>query len=86
MVVTKANLLAWVVKKTPPLKGCPATPPPTYDFADAPTGSGPQVFYRSDYVRFNAVTNAAEAKTALMKRVPPLTMKDVDEGMAEYNK
>ena len=73
--MAKADLLLWIATHTPPLTGkCPV-------LLDA---SNPT--FQTDYNRFNAVVSAATAKAALLSRVPPLVIADVDLGMTEYNK
>ena len=74
--MAKADLLKWIANRTPPLIAghCKVAPDAT------------KPLFQTDYNRFNAVTNAAEARAALLSRVPPLPMSDVDVAMAEYNK
>ena len=80
--MAKADLLKWILAHDPPLMGsCPTTPAPTYNPEDTETEK-----HKTDYERFNAVTSEAEARAALMRRVPPLTMVDVEAGMVEYLK
>lgn len=80
--MAKADLLKWILHHDPPLMGaCPTTPAPTYNPEDEECAK-----YKTDYERFNAVTSEAEARDALMRRVPPLTMADVEAGMVEYLK
>lgn len=85
--MTKANLLVWAQTHSPPLTAkCPQLP-------NAPVGaiandgvSTTKTIHETDYNKFNAVANAAEALAALQKRVPPLTPADVTAAMVEYNK
>jgi hypothetical protein len=73
--MTKADLLLWVSSHSPPLTGkCPVKTDTT-----SPT-------FLTDYNRFNAVTNATEARAALQGRVPPLTQANVELAMVEYSK
>jgi len=71
--MTKADLLVWVRKVDPPLLG-----------PGRPNTANPIVL--TDYNKLNTVANATEARAELMKRSPPLTLKQVEEGMVEYNK
>jgi hypothetical protein len=73
--MTKADLLKWVASHSPPLTGkCPVVK----DSTNPP--------FKTDYNRFNAVINATTAKAVLLSRSPPLTAKDVNDAMVEYNK
>jgi hypothetical protein len=83
--VTKTDLLLWLRTKKPPLVAVtPAIPDPS--------GNGPtweRAAWRvrkTEYNEINAVTTAAEARTALMVLTPPLTPQDVEAGMVEYAK
>lgn len=84
--MAKADLLLWIRTKKPPLWAVtPAIPDPANQGPSLERG---QVLLvrKTEYNEINAVTSAAEARTALSRMVPPLTPQDVEAGMVEYSK
>jgi len=79
--MAKADLLEYLRTKQPPLIGTGSNKEPKGNIDD--NGESAPV---SDYERFDAVTTAAEALSALMSRSPPLTHDQIAEAMVEYNK
>jgi len=76
--MAKSDLLTWVLAHSPPLL--------RRGGAKVRLAKESDSALQDDWARCNAVSNATEARAYLNTRVPPITSREVELGMTEYNK